>query len=930
MRGVILFFRSLLVLFLLVFPGKFLVASEQLIFSAEDLYYEKQYDKAVEKLDQFLIKHPENVTALLLKARSLAALNNFPESISTYDDFVKYGGDQTLVAIEVARLRNSAGQFKENIFAIKPDKFTSDAASALYTELGFSFLNINQEKSASSAFESAIKLDHNNSDALVGKAFLAINRKNYTDAAQFLKLATKNSPKSYRVLITSGQLAYAQKQLDEAFRFFSSALEINPDAPTTRILIINALLDLGKESQARQLIEESIFKNSNVLQYYYQGYIASLVEGFPNIALSYLEQGIALLEGDSLQNDLFNNQPNLRLLAAILYRENGDLDKSETFVNKFLETNPLHYGAKKLRATIFLEKQKYRQAITELQSIAQYNSNDPSIFTAIGDAYLGAQLYSNAVKTYKEALFLKQESPGIRQRLAFALVLTGETEQALEHYKQAKIYGANTNQLFQAILENGFGYNSSVEDLLKNYQSSYPDNPLVKNVVAAIALSQGKTTEAINHLQNFSTQESSNLLIRLNLATALRQAGRDEESALILNDLDESYEKHFNLALLNYDQGNIEEAIRHMLKIDLWDKPNLKNILFFIDLHIKTGQYIQAEELIKKSMHFFPNNPLTLIRSAQISHANGIELSAKSSLIKASTNAGYDEDMLYTIAYFQTKYGHIKEALWTIDKALTKKPNNQNLLILKSRAYILAGQHKKALLNTEQLLKKHPSSIAARILLADIEYSAKNYVGALKQYKNILIQFNSPEVIVSIAKTYHRLEQTPKAIGFLRKWDNNFDKNVLIKWQLARYLLLSNQLSEAIEVFKQLEVISPQDPHVFNNLANLLLNENKAIAMFYAQKAMDFKTNDPAIIDTYGWLLLHNNKLKEALRYLRDALSRNSTSPIIHYHLAKALIANGKQNEAIDKLKIALKGDLNVDQMKDIQKQLKLLTRTGS
>ncbi len=77
-------------------------------------------------------------------------------------------------------------------------------------------------------------------------------------------------------------------------------------------------------------------------------------------------------------------------MAAMVFYELGDLNESQQFNEKFLEINAKHYGAKKLRAAILLTRGQYRQAITELQSIVKYNSNDASVYTAIGDAYMGA------------------------------------------------------------------------------------------------------------------------------------------------------------------------------------------------------------------------------------------------------------------------------------------------------------------------------------------------------------------------------------------------------------------------------------------------------------------------------------------------------------------------------------------------------------
>jgi cytochrome c-type biogenesis protein CcmH/NrfG len=65
-----------------------------------------------------------------------------------------------------------------------------------------------------------------------------------------------------------------------------------------------------------------------------------------------------------------------------------------------------------------------------------------------------------------------------------------------------------------------------------------------------------------------------------------------------------------------------------------------------------------------------------------------------------------------------------------------------------------------------------------------------------------------------------------------------------------------------------------------------------------AEKAYRLTPENAAVIDTYGWIMLHQGDKKEALALIREAVSKSPTNPDIRYHLAQALADNGNREQA--------------------------------
>ncbi len=85
------------------------------------------------------------------------------------------------------------------------------------------------------------------------------------------------------------------------------------------------------------------------------------------------------------------------------------------------------------------------------------------------------------------------------------------------------------------------------------------------------------------------------------------------------------------------------------------------------------------------------------------------------------------------------------------------------------------------------------------------------------------------------------------------------------------------------------------------NLVGYLLadrNERLADAERYLAKARDLQPGDPAILDSWGWLLYRKGRVREAVRVLERAARFSPREPEILVHLATAWAADGSPRTA--------------------------------
>jgi Flp pilus assembly protein TadD len=126
---------------------------------------------------------------------------------------------------------------------------------------------------------------------------------------------------------------------------------------------------------------------------------------------------------------------------------------------------------------------------------------------------------------------------------------------------------------------------------------------------------------------------------------------------------------------------------------------------------------------------------------------------------------------------------------------------------------------------------------------------------------------------------------------------------------LAALYERDGQPERAIEVYEKLREANPASDMLANNLAMLLSTYRDDDASH--QKAQDlvrgFRNSDnPAYLNTYGWVRYKQGQLDEAITYLRRAAIAVPDDALMHYHLAMALIANGDAEQARAELEKAL------------------------
>ena len=110
-----------------------------------------------------------------------------------------------------------------------------------------------------------------------------------------------------------------------------------------------------------------------------------------------------------------------------------------------------------------------------------------------------------------------------------------------------------------------------------------------------------------------------------------------------------------------------------------------------------------------------------------------------------------------------------------------------------------------------------------------------------------------------------------------------------------------------------------------NNLALSYQAQNDARAMVIAERALKLAGDNPAILDTVGWIMVERADLARGVPLLKRAAALAPRAPDIRFHLASGLYKQGDKAQARKELEHALLSGIpfeQADQARALLKQL--------
>ena len=288
-------------------------------------------------------------------------------------------------------------------------------------------------------------------------------------------------------------------------------------------------------------------------------------------------------------------------------------------------------------------------------------------------------------------------------------------------------------------------------------------------------------------------------------------------------------------------------------------------------------------------------------------------------IICSSTN---DIDFLETLVWLEKKTGDLSSGITDVKKLILKKPDSwlyKKMLIAMMIDTGMSNQLEKTVLEFENNM---PESASNCFQIAELWLQIDNVSNAVCKYERC-VEKNSSNDIWRFSLAFAQIEnkQFARALtNLLVLTAGNENDDELLRIIGFAYNSLGND-DKAIEYYRRAIRLNQQNYYALNNLAYILLLQNKNIDEAYelAQSAVQLRQKS-FTVDTLGYAYYKLEEYKTALKYLIKAekllkQEGGDPDPEMEYHIGIVQVKLGRIDEAVNKINAAISKNNDLEEL---------------
>lgn len=438
-------------------------ATETWVFVSLAKLYNLQgkYDKAKGVLEGFVKAQPDNKEAKLLLV-SLVQEKEPEKAIELLSDYIKQDEEDFSLRLTKVQLLMTIDKTADAISELKQiaalDETSESGNKANVMLATFDMQNKNKE-AALQKLNQVLARAPEDEGALLMMAKIEVLDKNIDSAVTRLRIVLRNNPESEQALVLLAQ-AYMNSGSDElAEDSFRQVLAVNPGNTVAALSITQGLMKSNELDRAEIVLMKALNKNPNndeVLQALAQVRLlkkdwlgtqsivdtllkadkASSEASYLNARLSQAQEHYA--EAIEEYKKVLETRPQFtRALQGLAFcsMKLNQKDELLAFLTEFNTKNPGQFAGYAIQSDIFVQDKAFDKAITVLKEGLSIEPKWVGGYSALASVYLNQGEVDKAVSVYKERLVIAPNNNGISMQLASLYEKNYKFSEAKELYE---------------------------------------------------------------------------------------------------------------------------------------------------------------------------------------------------------------------------------------------------------------------------------------------------------------------------------------------------------------------------------------------------------------------------------------------------------------------------------------------------------------
>jgi Flp pilus assembly protein TadD len=490
-----------------------------------------------------------------------------------------------------------------------------------------------------------------------------------------------------------------------------------------------------------------------------------------------------------------------------------------------------------LLAEIALERGDYRTAVQEYLTVAQ-QVKDPEFARRATELASDYGYDGYALAAAERWVRLTPDDPEAHAYRGRLLVQRGQLDKAWDSLEIA--LGPSAERLDQdyALLANDLATSGAARQglaLYERFNTTYPDNPGITRSLGELAAQAGDFDRAV---------------------TAVRQ------TVALRPDWDDTRMWLARLLLATGDKASAFEQMAFAVEMN----PGLERELEFVRLLAAGGELDSAQARLERLTARYPGEPSIPLVQASLYEQAGETEAAEAIYLALLARGIYRNESLWNLGIIAFARSDYEGAIGLFGQ-VNSGERLEAATVASSQAYLQLENPDAALQVLRDFAEFYPQRAAA-------------------------MQPPQAQILAAAGRLDEALAATDTALEY-QPWSTDV---WLFRGGLFEEL---GRMDDALEAFKTASKLAPDDPTTLNAYGYTLTIATRkfAEARRFIEQALALEPDNPAIMDSMGWVLFKQGKPEEALPWLQAAHD-SLPDPEVAAHLGEVLWELGRRTEA--------------------------------
>lgn len=780
----------------------------------------------------------------------------------------------------LAKALLAQGQFQKVIDEAPPS--ARDAASLAVR--GDAYAGLRKLDESTKAYEDALRIDPAHPSAIAGMARLKAVKGDLAGAQAAVDKGMAANEKDAELRLLKGRLLQAEGKLAEAREMYAAALSLEPDhvdALGAKALAGIVLKDFtGAQGDVTALRKA---RPNSVLGLHYQAMLDH-AQGKPKEALDSVLQVLRAAP----------DYPPALLLAGLVQKELGAAQQATDYLQRYLEHDPGNVNAVKQLAALYLTSGEAQRAERLVESALSRNPGDPQLLALAGQSKLQEKRFDKATAYFERAAAAVPDSMRIQTALGVSKMAGGDRAGAIEALEKASRLEGGSLETELLLVQSRVAakqYEAALASL-KKLQAAHPGNPSLPAFAGQIHLQIKDARSARAAFDKALSIDPAFFPAVANLARLDVQDGKPDaarERFLAVLDKNKSDVRAMAaLAELAGQRGKVDEATEWLEKANSAQPDDDRIAALLTVWYARTGKSDKALTFAQAFAVKHAEKPVAIemLANAQLA-AKDIE-GALESLARLANIAPNQAEVHLRIAQVESGRRNFKAAEEALNKALLIKPDFPEARYAFGNLKIRQGDPKAALAVAHALQKEHPKLAAGHLLEAEAAMASRDHADAVNAMEAALKLQPGSGTMIGLLRAMDSAGRVKDADSRALAWLAQNPKDLAVRTYLGDRELQRNNHKAAIAHYETILRDAPRSVATLNNLAIAYQGERDRRALETAEKAYQLAAEEPAVLDTLGWILVQQGEKDRGIALLRKAVDKAPQARDIRAHLDEA------------------------------------------